>query len=119
MGGEANFGDIAGLRQLTSVTKNAAPEFQTAGHVLDTQVHDLTSDAWRGQAARAFSAAWGKDSAGARAVSESLSHISGTVNRLASALEEAKKQCASRPHRSWSRWWWHSIRARRERAQRP
>jgi uncharacterized protein YukE len=92
MGGGPDFGDIAGLHALATALNKAGPEFGTAAHVLDTQVNDLTKDAWTGKAAQAFSAAWGKDSTDAQAVSGSLSHIGGTIGQLASALEEAKKQ---------------------------
>ncbi|MGH3773595.1 MAG: WXG100 family type VII secretion target [Pseudonocardiaceae bacterium] len=90
--GEANFGDIAGLHELaTSAAKNG-PDFDTAGRVLDRRVNDLVGEAWTGQAAQAFSDAWRKDSTGARAINDCLNHVSGTVNRLATALGNAKKE---------------------------
>lgn len=92
MGNAPDFGDIAGLHSLAATLKKAGPEFGTAGRVLDTQVNDLTKDAWTGKSAQAFTAAWGKDSTDAQAVSESMGRISSTVSQLASALEEAKKQ---------------------------
>src|ERR1700748_277539 len=90
--GAPDFGDIAGLHALGATLRQAAPEVSTSAHVLNTQVNDLTKDAWTGSAAQAFSSAWQKDATDAQAVSGSLGHIGGTVSQLASALEEAKKQ---------------------------
>jgi uncharacterized protein YukE len=88
----ADFGDIAGLHELARTLNKAAPEFDSAGHALNTQVSDLTGDAWTGQAAQKFSTAWGRDAKGAGAVSDSLTHISTTVDKLASSLGEAKRK---------------------------
>jgi len=90
--GEANFGDIAGLHELTMSAAKNSPDFDTAGRVLDTKVNNLVSEAWTGQAARAFSGAWHKDTNGARAISDCLTHLSGTVDRLAAALGNAKRE---------------------------
>ncbi|HEX5402299.1 MAG TPA: WXG100 family type VII secretion target [Pseudonocardiaceae bacterium] len=90
--GAPDFGDIPGLHALATALRKAAPEVSTSAHVLNTQVNDLTKDAWTGSAAQAFGAAWQKDATDAQAISGSLSHIGGTVSQLASALEEAKKQ---------------------------
>jgi hypothetical protein len=60
--------------------------------VLDTKVNDLVGQAWTGQAAQAFSAAWQKDSRGAQAISDCLNHVSATLDQLATALGNAKTQ---------------------------
>jgi uncharacterized protein YukE len=90
--GDADFGDIAGLHQLATIAARVGPEFDTAGQVLDTKVNDLVGQAWTGQAAQAFSAAWQKDSTGARAISDCLNHVSAAVDRLVTALGNAKTQ---------------------------
>lgn len=90
--GEANFGDIAGLHELAMSAAKHGPDFDTAGRVLDTKVNDLVGEAWTGQAAQTFSGAWQKDSDGARAISDCLTHVSGTVDRLATALGNAKRE---------------------------
>jgi WXG100 family type VII secretion target len=89
---DPDFGDIAGLHGVAATLQKAAPDLTTAVHVLDTQVKDLTNDAWTGRAAEAFTAKWGKDATGAQAVGAALKQIGTTVRQLASALEQAKKQ---------------------------
>lgn len=86
-----DFGDIAGLHALAAAYKRHGPEFEGTARALDRQVTDLTADAWSGETAAAFKAAWEKDSQGGQALSEIMGRVAGTVERLADALGRAKR----------------------------
>lgn len=97
-------GNIRGLSAFAGTMYGYAPKISNVANVLDKQVSDLIGAAqWQGAAAKAFGAAWDKDSTQAQKLSLDADNIGSIVDQLAvnlarieSALEEAAAEARSR-----------------------
>lgn len=84
-------GNIDGLAQLADTLYGYAPQISGVAGALDTQVRQVVgAAAWKGPAAAAFTTAWGRDSATARAVGLASDQIAGIVGWLAGTLSRTE-----------------------------
>jgi hypothetical protein len=96
-------GNISGLAQLGDTLYGYAPQVTDVAAALDAQVRRVVDAAgWRGSAASAFSAAWERDSATARAVGLAADQVAGivgwlavTLSRIEAGLEQAAAEVAA------------------------
>lgn len=84
-------GDIHGLSALAGTLYGYAPKVTDVANALDSQVRNVVNAAgWQGDAASAFSTAWGHDSMTARAVGIASDQVGGTVDWLAVRLSQVE-----------------------------
>jgi uncharacterized protein YukE len=84
-------GNIDGLAQLADTLYGYASPITNVASTLDSQVRQVVDAAgWRGSAAGAFTASWGRDSATARAVGLLSDQIGGIVGQLAVKLSQTE-----------------------------